>query len=738
MSKQSRDSFRGKPSKPFQIIDILLKRKWKIAILGTLCFLLLSPLAFVLYDTYYVATATLRISPTLPTFLGGSEDTPITGHYHDYARTQVSRIKRLQVLMTALNRLPANMRKQFVNKETTLLQAATGLRAQIQVSQIPRTHLIKVELKAKQAEGLAELTNNIINVYLEKLREEEEGLDNHRLAYLRQERRQLESVEQKQSAALQALSQQTGITDFDAGSSIHETRVRQLQQAYIAAQTATLQARNLYDNMQKEMNAIRAVSLTAAIEARATEDPILSNTRAWGQKTLREIEHRMLGYSPNHPERRTLQARIDTIKKQLAEAEAETEQEAKESAETQLSTKLEERRIHLEFSYLTAKKNEEDLKKSLDEAKGQLAQHSHAILQGKALAKELTNTENLLEHLDSRIYSLQVESKAPGRTTLDSIARSMPHNNLMKYLSMIFAFSFASAAGFVLLRESRDQIIRTPEDVETAIGAPPSWPIPDYREKHGPRRAFSRASIENPHCTAAKAVRSLAVKINKERCNFDARIAVFTGVERGVGCSTILINCAASMAQLCDKVLVIDMNSRAPRLHHFVRGADAKPSWLQAAKGDKSIDECIIHDDERDIDVMCGPSNAELLKMDRSDLIRLLDDLKQVYDFIFIDMEPLLDCDITEFVAIHSDLCIPVILGNSSSFRVAHDTVKLMLRLEVGAIAPVLNWVQPQQAPRRRRRPVLRCSPFMRLRVYRRESRRDKELERLYSPDGWD
>ena len=735
MAPQNHKSFRGKAYKPFRVIEIISQRKWKIGVLGALLFLLLSPLAFLLYDTYYVANATLRISPTLPTFLSASDDRNIVSYYHDYARTQVSRIKRLQVLMTALNRLPPELRNQFVTDEQTMLQAAAGLRQAIQVSQVPQTHLIRVGLKQKSPEGLAELINNVVNVYLEKLQEEEEGVDNHRLAYLRQERRGLEARLGKQSAALKDISLKTGVTDFSMPESHHHTRVTQLQEAFVDAQTRSLQTKNYFENAMKEAEALQGVGLTAAVDLEKEKDPILANAKMWTHSRLRDIETRMLGYSDIHPERKILSARAADIEKLFQDLEQEVEKEALANVEEKRSLALKEKAIKAEFAYLTAKKTETDLKVQLDKAKEELTAYSQHVLQGRAYEKEHEQTEELLSQLDARIYALQVESKAPGRASLDSIARSIPHNNLMKYLVMLFGIAFSSATAFVVLSERRDQLIRSSKDVEQAIGAPPSWPIEDYRSKSGPRMAFSRCTMESPQSTSARALRSLAVKLNKERCSFGAKMAVFTGVESKVGTTAILMNCAQSMTQLCDKVLVLDMNTRTPRASHLILGDKHDRTILDAIDGHASIDECILHDKERRVDVIAAPPVESMQALDRGKLLSIIEELKQRYDFVLVDTAPLLDSDMTEFMLIQSDVAVPIILGNRTRYREAHDCVKLLLRLEVSAVAPVLNQQFLSQRPKRRRRPTLRCRPMLRLRVTRRENRRERELERSHSFD---
>lgn len=737
VTAQSARAFGGRPKKPFHIIEILLRQKWKIAILGSAVFLLLSPIAFLFYDTYYVATATVRISPTMTTFFSPKEDINITSYYHDYARTQVRRITRLQVLMTAINRLPQELRSHFIGKDETLLEAASRLRDTLTVNQIPRTHLISVKLKGDQPEGLAEVVNNVVNVYLEKIAEEGQGVDNHRLAYLKQERSELETKLNKTNEALKQISISTGVTDFIQGEQTSYNRLTQLQQAHIAARTATMQTKNALENAVKEADAVAAIQLEATVEKETSTDPLLANARLWSQSAMRDLRTRMLGFTTENPERKHLNTRIEGVQGLLADVEENIKTKTYESVKKRQNLGTEQQLIHARFAYETALKNESDIAQELATAKKETATFSQAIMQGRELQFELERQQELLQKLEQRIYSLQVESKAPGRTSLDSIARSVPHNNLVKYLVAIFVLSFGGSVLFFVVRESKDQMICTPLDVEQAIGAPPSWPIQNYTPASGKNTPFSRISLEDSSSKSAMAIRSLAVKINKERCNFGARLAIFTGVNREMGTTAIALNCAHAMRQLCDKVLLIDMNAQHPRIERLIRkNENSKGKNILAAVNEEiPLQECILHDEERDIDVLAGPPQGGLAALNRGKLIELLASLRAKYNFILVDTAPLVNSDLTEFMIIQSDLVIPIILGNQTPYQEAYDTVKLMVRLETRAIAPVLNWMKGTKNPtatakkrKKRARPLLNCRPLVRMRVQRRERLKEKDL----------
>ena len=70
----------------------------------------------------------------------------------------------------------------------------------------------------------------------------------------------------------------------------------------------------------------------------------------------------------------------------------------------------------------------------------------------------------------------------------------------------------------------------------------------------------------------------------------------------------------------------------------------------------------------------------------------LLESAKDEYDFICIDCAPVLQSDLTEHVALYSDIVVLIALGDSTLFPDLRKAAELLVHLKVPAIAPLLNW----------------------------------------------
>lgn len=134
-------------------------------------------------------------------------------------------------------------------------------------------------------------------------------------------------------------------------------------------------------------------------------------------------------------------------------------------------------------------------------------------------------------------------------------------SNTKKLLILCLVAAFGSVGGGLLAYDFLDNRIRSPRNIQQALGHPPTWPLSKAPEEI----PFNRLLAMAPDTQPAKAIRSLAIRLNREREQNKARVFLFTGVDPGTGCSGITLNCAQALSELTLKVLVVDGNRLHPQ-----------------------------------------------------------------------------------------------------------------------------------------------------------------------------
>ena len=139
---------------------------------------------------------------------------------------------------------------------------------------------------------------------------------------------------------------------------------------------------------------------------------------------------------------------------------------------------------------------------------------------------------------------------------------------------------------------------------------------------------------------AYKATRTnVMFSLNNEK---GCKKVVITSPTSGEGKTTTCINLACTFAETGAKVLIIDSDLRAPRLHKYLKLTNEK-GLSNVLAGFNEVDECLLKTERENLDCLTsGPIPPNPVELVSSDSMKeLIDNLSQRYDYIFIDTPPL-------------------------------------------------------------------------------------------------
>ncbi len=266
------------------------------------------------------------------------------------------------------------------------------------------------------------------------------------------------------------------------------------------------------------------------------------------------------------------------------------------------------------------------------------------------LRAELTQLRDLWQKRLDREGEVVIEKDTNGYTmkTLAPVKDALVIKRMMKfYAGGAFVGVFLIAL-VCLLRELRDMTLKDTKDVRLTLRQPVlgsviafETPVDTPTRSHQPHPALRYLLAS--HSIEAENYRAIRTALLVSAQQHAARTILVSSPEPGDGKTTMVCNLAIALAQSGKRVLLVDADLRRPNVHTLFR-MSPEIGLTEVLAGEIEALNAIrptIIDGLSVITAGQIPANpAELLSSPR--LHRTLRDLRDEYDFVFVDAPPML------------------------------------------------------------------------------------------------
>lgn len=186
-----------------------------------------------------------------------------------------------------------------------------------------------------------------------------------------------------------------------------------------------------------------------------------------------------------------------------------------------------------------------------------------------------------------------------------------------------------------------------------------------------------------------------ALRTNIQFCGDDIKVISLTSCTPNEGKTSIVLNVSESFASIGKKVIVIDADLRKSVLIGRYKVDGVGYGLSHHLSGQNDLDEIIYHSNIYNLDVIfCGsysPNPAELLSHIR--FKKMIDRLRDEYDYIIIDTPPLGSVIDSAIIARNVDGVIMVVEANAISYKFAQDVKEQLDRAGCRILGAILNKV---------------------------------------------
>lgn len=205
--------------------------------------------------------------------------------------------------------------------------------------------------------------------------------------------------------------------------------------------------------------------------------------------------------------------------------------------------------------------------------------------------------------------------------------------------------------------------------------------------------------LENkPKSIAAEAYRTLRTNIQYSSFDKEIRSIVFTSSEPGEGKTTTAGNFALSLAQDGKKVILMDCDLRKPSIHKTFRVSNNN-GISDVLVGKVEITKAIQHHESSMHILTSGKIPSNPSEMLGSKLMKkLLEELRESYDYVVIDVPPVLAVTDAQLVATKVDGVVLVVKAQGAKKDNVINAKNALDKIHANMIGTVLNGVENKKS----------------------------------------
>ena len=199
-------------------------------------------------------------------------------------------------------------------------------------------------------------------------------------------------------------------------------------------------------------------------------------------------------------------------------------------------------------------------------------------------------------------------------------------------------------------------------------------------------------SIRKPKSPISESYRGIRTSIEFSNLDKEMKVINVTSSMQGEGKTTVITNLAVSFANLEKKVLLLEGDLRNPSVHRMFNISNIN-GLTDILLNNKNFAECVHCTEVKNLHILtCGavpPNPSEILSSKK--MKDFINELREYYDYIFIDTPPIGIVTDAGIISTYSDGCVFVVGSKQCDIEMAKIAKKRLEDVGANIIGAVLN-----------------------------------------------
>jgi capsular exopolysaccharide synthesis family protein len=543
------------------------------------------------------------------------------------------------------------------------------------VEPLKRSRLVEVSFESIDPRLAAQVVDTLASTYIQQDLESRWESSQKASEWLSQQLLDMKAKLEKSEDELQQYARDNGLlfleTDKGTTENIVVQRLRELQEELTKAQAGRYEKESLFRLVQQGDFA----SLPGVFDNKLMQDLTVKIA-----ELKRERSRLAAIFNPDYPS-------VKEIESQLDETEAV------------LSTERQRAAKEITNDYDAAVKREEMVEEAFKEQQRQANVIAEKSVQYNILKRETDTNKQLYVGLLEKLKETGVSTslKAVNIRVVDPAypPQKPDRPRILLNLSLGLVVGLCLGIGGAFLQEHLDNTFKSAEEMEHFLRLPALASVPIVESSHngrGVHSLYERARLLagdkvrtdlTPHwnqvegngqnSALVEAFHGLRTSVLFSAPKHPPRSLLVTSATAGEGKTTVAANLAVSLAQLGERVLLIDADLRRPNLHNFFSLPNSS-GLVNFLAGDTDWRSLVCHVAPVGLTALFAgpvpPNPADLLSSEN--MRTLVHDASTEYKFVVLDSPPLLNLADSRILATLVDGVILVVGGGITPRQLVH------------------------------------------------------------------
>lgn len=699
-------------AQPLLEIRNFLSREWRLIAAVTVCATIMGVAFIVLSPVKYTAQADMIIDTKRVTWTQSEMSTDNRSIEDAAVESEIETTKSDKVALSVIQRLRLNEDPEFVDTGAGLVerlfsllglatdpkrelseqeitrQALSKVKANLRVTRLGRSYLEQIFYTSLDPEKAAKIANAFADAYIEDQTQARIDATRRASTWLQEGIGGLRQQASDGYQAVQDFKSQNNIIIGIDGKLASELELNQLGIALAKARADTSQARAKLDGIQGVLEQRRntaSIDITNPVVTDALNSQVVTKLRQQfleDQSRESEVARR---FGADHQTARNLRAEMAALQRAIWDEVARIAESYK--SELQIT-----------------KTQEESIEKRMAEVFEQSAATRQAQVRLRELETAANTYRNIYETFLSRFTQTVKQQSFPSTEArvvtpaLPPPLPSWPKVNLTLALAGLCGIGLGTMLAFV--REQMNRQIHTRAQIGELLGTNCLAVLPTFPKRIalGTSRAkqevtpFRQINEVAPFSATAEALRYIKVAIDLHPGR--GKIVGIVSALPGEGKTTVAAAFAAFVAKTGGRVLLIDADLRNPAMSRSLGYAD-RPNLLDLVADNRTLEDLVIADSRYRFDFL--PCSTEFGPLNSSDLLNssaikeMLESAKDTYDYVLVDLPPILPVVDVQAVAHLFDSFVMVVEWGSTSTDEIRKAVTCSSVVSERLVGAVLN-----------------------------------------------